>query len=117
MEVKVIEDRENKVLERREVHVRITSNGATAKRSEIRDRLIAVLNSSKDTLILDSIKTEFGTRESTAEVRIYQTKDKAFKTEPRYVLRKNFPDEIKEEPKKEAPKKDEKEQENQKKFK
>lgn len=108
MEVVVIEDRENKVLERREVLVRITFNGATQKRSEIRDRLIAILNSSKDTLILDSVKTEFGAKEATAEVRIYQSKDKAFKTEPRHILRKNFPDEVKKEPKKEAPKKAEK---------
>lgn len=117
MEVKVIEDRENKVLERREVAVRITADGATPKRSEIRDRLIAVLNSSKDTLVLGSVKTEFGAREATADVRIYQSKDRAFKTEPRYILRKNFPDEIKEEPKKEAPKTDEKGAGKPKKFK
>jgi len=108
MEVQVIEDRENKLLERREVAVKITFSGATPTRKEVKDRLIAVLNSDKDKLILGSINTGFGMKEAVADIRIYQSKDNAFKTEPRYVLRKNFPDEVKEEKKapKEKPKKE-----------
>lgn len=123
MEVEILEEKENPLLERKELKVKIAHDAATPKISEVRDKLVAMLGVDKETLILDSFRSKFGARESIGFVKVYKTKERALKVEPRHRLEKNLLVEktkrkekpkaapkTKEEPKKEAPKGEEKKQ-------
>jgi len=102
MEVKILEEKENPLLDRRELKVKIAHDAATPKISEVRDKLAAMLGVDKETLILDSFKSKFGVRESIGFVKVYRTKERALKVEPRHTLEKNL---LIEKAKKEVPKK------------
>ncbi len=123
MEIKVTDEKDNPLLERKELDIQVVYEGATPKREELRNALIAMLNSNKELLILDSLKVKFGAQELTAEARIYKKKEKVLEVEPEYMIARNFPvagakkekpAEKKEKPgkeKKEAPKAEEKKEE------
>ena len=89
MEIEIIEERENPLLERRELTVKVTHDAATPPRDAVREKLIALLNAGKDTVILGSLKSKFGARESIAAVKVYKTKERALQVEPRHLLEKN----------------------------
>ncbi len=89
MEIEIIEERENPLLERRELTVKVTHDAATPTRDAVREKLIALLNAGKDTVILGSLKSKFGVRESIAAVKVYKTKERALQVEPRHALEKN----------------------------
>lgn len=89
MEIEIIEERENPLLERRELTVKVTHDAATPPRDAVREKLIALLNAGKDTVILGSLKSKFGVRESIAAVKVYKTKERALQVEPRHALEKN----------------------------
>lgn len=112
MEIKILEEKENPLLDRRELKVKIAHDAATPKISEVRDKLVAMLGVDKETLILDSFKSKFGAREGIGFVKVYRTKERALKVEPRHRLKKNL---LIEKAKKEvAPKKEEKPKEEKK---
>ncbi len=90
MEVEVISEKENPLLERRDVMVRIKHTGAkTPLRSEIRKLLTAKLSADDDKLILGSLNQSFGVAESLAKVKIYKTKERAVQIESPHLIRKN----------------------------
>ena len=109
MEVKILEEKENPLLDRKELKVRIAHDAATPKISEVRDKLVAMLSVDKETLILDSFRSKFGARESIGFVKVYKTKERALSIEPRHKLEKNLLVEKtkREEKPKAAPKKEE----------
>ncbi|MBI5253241.1 MAG: 30S ribosomal protein S24e [Euryarchaeota archaeon] len=121
MEVTILEEKENPLLDRKELRVKVVHDAATPRISEVRDKMVAMLGVDKETLILDSLKSRFGARESIGFVKVYKTKERALKVEPRHRLEKNLLVEKtkreekpkaapkkKEEPRKEVPKKEEK---------
>lgn len=121
MEVRILEEKENSLLERKELKIKIAHDAATPKISEVRDKLVAMLGVDKETLILDSFRSKFGAKESVGFVKVYKTKERALQVEPRHRLEKNLLVEKtkrkekpkaapkkKEEPRKEVSKKEEK---------
>jgi small subunit ribosomal protein S24e len=110
MKIEILQEKENRLLERKEVKIKVIHDGPTPSRTEVRDKLIATLKTGKDTVILDSFKSKFGSRESVGKVRIYKAKDRAIEVEDRHVLAKNFPEEfgVRKAPKKPKPEKLEK---------
>ncbi|MEK6977826.1 MAG: 30S ribosomal protein S24e [Candidatus Hydrothermarchaeota archaeon] len=115
MEIEIIEERENPLLERRELTVKVTHDAATPTRDAVREKLIALLNAGKDTVILGSLKSKFGVRESIAAVKVYKTKERALQVEPRHALEKNSliekAEKKEEKPKEEKPKPEAKKEE------
>jgi small subunit ribosomal protein S24e len=90
MEVEVISEKENPLLERRDVMVRIKHTGAkTPLRSEIRKLLTAKLSADDDKLILGPLDQSFGVAESLAKVKIYKTQERAVQIESPHLIRKN----------------------------
>lgn len=90
MKVEIIEEKKNPLLEREELRIRVVHDRATPPLSEVRDKIIAMKNASKDTVIVDSFKSRFGIRESIGFVKIYKTKERALQVEPRHRLEKNL---------------------------
>ena len=91
MDVEILEEKENPLLERKEVLVKITHTGAlTPKRSEIRDKLIAKLDADSNRLILSPLNQQYGGAQAIASVKVYKSKERALQVESHHSMRKNF---------------------------
>ncbi|MFH1055911.1 MAG: 30S ribosomal protein S24e [Candidatus Altiarchaeota archaeon] len=102
MEVEITQDRENKLLERREVKFKASFQGPTPKREDVRGKLIALLDSDRELTVLDSMASDYGSKAVKGYVKVYASK-KAMEVEPKYILKRNFA------PKEEKPKEEGKE--------
>ncbi len=93
MDVEVTEEKENPLLERKEVVVRISHKGsATPTREDIRKKLSAKLSASDDRLVIGPLDQSYGAATAIAKVKIYKSKERALRVESPHVIRKNFPE-------------------------
>ncbi|MHC1570558.1 MAG: 30S ribosomal protein S24e [Methermicoccaceae archaeon] len=102
MEIEIIRDRENVLLGRRELKFRVKHEGATPKRSEIRERLMALFNSSSDVLVLESLKPVYGVGQAVGYAKIYSSPERLREVEREHIILRNTPPEQKEAPEEEA---------------
>ncbi len=92
MDVKVLERKDNPLLERAEVKFRVAYDGATPSRQEVRKKLTAILNSDKSLTVIDGMKTDYGSKTATGYAKVYAS-EKALENEPKHVMKRNFPEE------------------------
>jgi small subunit ribosomal protein S24e len=94
MNISIVQEKENPLLDRKEVVVRISHKGATTpKRIEIRNKILAKLGAAEDCLILGPLKQRYGATEALATVKIYRSKKRALELERPHIIKKNFPTE------------------------
>jgi small subunit ribosomal protein S24e len=94
MDIEVIEEKENPLLERKELIVKISHSGAmTPRRGDIRNKIIAKLSADEDKFILGPLNQHYGTTEAVAKVKIYKSKERALQIESPNVIKKNFKEE------------------------
>lgn len=111
MKVEVLSEKENPLLKRKEYEVRIIHDAATPRITEIREKVAASKDIGKGTVVVDSFKSKYGSREVIGAVNVYRTKERAMEIEPKHNLIKNgliiieesSPKKASEEPKEEAP--------------
>jgi small subunit ribosomal protein S24e len=109
MKIEIIEERENPLLNRRELSFKVLHDAATPSRQEVRKKLIALLNAKKETVILDSFTSRYGLKESLGIARVYKSEARAREVESRFLIDKNLVvKKAEEKPKAEKPVKEEK---------
>jgi small subunit ribosomal protein S24e len=89
MQISVIEEKENPLLNRRELQIKIEHPAGTPARIEVKNRVAAELKVEPQQVIVRSMKTSFGKRETVAAVKIYQSAESAQQIEADYVLKRN----------------------------
>lgn len=89
MDIHIIEDKNNPLLNRREVVFRIDHDSATPSRKSIVDRIAATMNSKEGLVIIDNLKTEFGKRETIGYAKIYETEERAKQVERPHIIERN----------------------------
>ena len=90
IEVEIEEEKENKLLKRRDMTVRVYHEAdPTPTRATIKDRVADLVGTSKDNVIIENIKSEFGKEETKVKLRVYDDKEDAQKYERDYVLERN----------------------------
>src|SRR3989344_7789040 len=82
MDVKILNQKENKLLHRKELQVRVESE-STAKRDDLVGKLAALLNVDKSVVVVDSIYQQFGSHKAKSYVKIYESAEHLQKTEPK----------------------------------
>ncbi len=88
MNIVVESKRENKLLGRTELHVRIKTN-APITRKELKTRLAAELGVDEKLIIVDKMKTITGSSDMEAFVKIYKDEEYLNKIEPKYKIERN----------------------------
>ena len=83
MNLKVLEQIDNPLLERKELTVQIENQGSTPTRQELIEKLSASLDAKKELIVIKTIKQRFGLDESTAFVKIYKTEAALKAIEPK----------------------------------
>lgn len=110
MKIEIIKERENPLLKRKELTFKVVHDAATPQRQEVREKLIALLNAKKETVILDSYTSRYGIKESIGTARVYVSEARAVEVENKALIEKNLrPKEAEKKPAVEKPKEEQKE--------
>ncbi|MFP4217333.1 MAG: 30S ribosomal protein S24e [Salinarchaeum sp.] len=89
MDIEIIEEEENPMLHRTDVRFRVHHDDATPERLSVRDSLAAQLNKDAAEVVVRSLDTKFGMRETIGDAKVYETPEYAEEIEQEYMLERN----------------------------
>ncbi|WP_321430816.1 30S ribosomal protein S24e [uncultured Methanolobus sp.] len=89
MDIKIIKDKNNALLNRRELNLTVTFDGATPSRNDVKSKLAAMLNAPLELVIVQKIENEFGKQELKVYVKIYEDEARMKQVEEAYVIERN----------------------------
>ena len=86
-DLEIIDKRDNVLLKRTEVHFRLVhKKEKTPQREAIRDKIAAQVGGKKEGVIIEHMRSRYGTAQTIGYAKIYESADAAKKTEPPYLL-------------------------------
>ena len=89
MDIQVIEAKNNTILNRRELVFKVIHDESTPTRKSVVERLAATQNSKVGLVYVDSLKTEFGKRETIGYAKIYENAERAKEIERAHIVERN----------------------------
>jgi small subunit ribosomal protein S24e len=90
MEINIIEKKENKVLNRNEVKFDcIYAGEATPKTLDVKSKLVSLLSTKKNLIVIDSLQPYFGEARAAGYTKIYDTREDLESIEPENTILKN----------------------------
>lgn len=89
MEVKIKEKKRNELLKRNEVIAEVEEKTIPSKQ-QIREKIAALTNSKPEAMVIQQIKSNFGSPKAQIIARIYDTEEEMKKSERKYVRERNF---------------------------
>jgi ribosomal protein S24E len=94
MEMEILRERENPLLERKEVEFRISHpNAPTPKRAEVLDLLSKKLGVKPELVVIRRISTLHGRSYSSGLAHVYQRAERLLSVEPKHLLERGKPKE------------------------
>ena len=90
MEIKIVEERTNPLLKRRELRFEVAhATAATPTRDTVRTELAKEVHAQKDRVIIERMRPRFGTAVTRGEANIYETADAAKSITREHILVRN----------------------------
>lgn len=90
MEIEFIEEKENKLFNRKEIKFYVDYDGeATPKVLDIKSKLVALLNTNKDLLVVDNVQPHYGEPKALGYAKVYDTAEDLAYIETEHVIAKN----------------------------
>lgn len=90
MEIEFIEEKENKLFNRKEIKFYVDYDGeATPKILHIKSKLVALLNTKKELIVVDNVQPHYGEPKALGYAKVYETVDDLKYIETQHVLAKN----------------------------
>ncbi|HIE31502.1 MAG TPA: 30S ribosomal protein S24e [Methanosarcinales archaeon] len=89
MKIEIIKDEMNVLLNRRDVVFNIISEGTTASRENVKNLLVALLDTKSELLVLDRMNTQYGTQDVLGYARLYDDLQHLQAIEPGYMTLRN----------------------------
>lgn len=89
MDILIREDKNNPLLNRRELDFVVKYEGSTPSRSDVRNKLAAMLNAPFELLIIQKITPIFGMQEAEGYAKLYEDETRMKELELEYVLKRN----------------------------
>jgi ribosomal protein S24E len=95
MEIKIISEKQNKLLKRREISFQVehTQTGYTPPRLEIRKAVAVALKMDEGTVFVKKYETMTGTHLAVGTADVYDSIEQAKLIEPEYIVNRNVPPE------------------------
>jgi len=84
-----LSEKENPLLERKELKFVVKYAGATPSFKEVRETLIEKIKSDEKLTVVDNVKTDYGKTTALGYAKVYAN-EKSIKIEPKYRLQKNL---------------------------
>jgi small subunit ribosomal protein S24e len=86
-DIEIVQKRENVLLKRTEVTFRLThSKEKTPQRDAVRDKLAAHVGGKKEGIIVDFLRSKFGSPVTFGYAKVYESAEAAKKIEPPFLL-------------------------------
>jgi len=90
MEIEFIEEKDNKLFNRKEIKFYVDYDGeATPKILDIKSKLIALLNTKKELIVVDNVQPHYGEPKALGYAKVYDTVDDLTFIETEHVISKN----------------------------
>ncbi|HWR26010.1 MAG TPA: 30S ribosomal protein S24e [Methanosarcina sp.] len=89
MDIKILKDKKNELLNRRELDFAVKYEGPTPSRNDVRSKLAAMLNAPLELLVIQRIKTEYGMQEGKGYAKLYEDANRMKAVELEHVLKRN----------------------------
>jgi small subunit ribosomal protein S24e len=95
MEVKILSEKENPLLKRREVYFQIEHSeiGSTPSKLDVKKAVAAMLKKQAELVFVKKFETKTGTCIASGEANVYDSIEQARFTEPEYIKKRNAPPE------------------------
>jgi len=91
MEIEIEEKRENPLLYRKEIRFVVIHEGeGTPSRAIVKEELAKKLKEKTGNIIIDYIRSHFGSQKSIGYAKVYKSLDDAKKIEPEYIIKRNI---------------------------
>ncbi len=87
--MEVIKEFENKLLERKEVTVRLDSTSSTPSRNDVKEQIAKKFKVKADQIIVQNINSRYGNYSTEAQVYIYKSKDAIAKITSEHIQKRN----------------------------
>jgi small subunit ribosomal protein S24e len=93
MEVKIVSQKQNPMLKRKEVNFEVEHEqaGSTPSRPEIRKAVASALKTDENVVLIRKFKTKTGTRKAVGMANVYDNIEQAKLIEPKYIIERHFP--------------------------
>lgn len=85
MNVSLISTSENRLLERKEVQAEVSFDGATPKRSQLKDAVCQKIAANPELAVLRKVASSFGRKAVKVVLHAYSAKEKMMATEPVHI--------------------------------
>lgn len=90
MEIIIVDEKDNKVFNRKEIKFHVEYEGeSTPKILDIKSKLIALLNTKKDLIVIDNVQPHYGEPKALGYAKIYDTPADLEYIETESVISKN----------------------------
>ncbi len=101
MEVKILSEKTNKLLKRKEVQFQVEHEkpGSTSTRHEVKRAVADVLKTDVDLVFIRKFETRTGTHTAFGTANLYDSVEHAKRVEPTYIVKRNIPEKPEEEKK------------------
>lgn len=95
MEIRITDEKENPLLSRTEIKFECLYHGEpTPKILEVKKKLVAMLNTDKDLLVVDTLRPYFGEGKAEGYAKLYQDKKALKEIEPKHIIEKNLEEKV-----------------------
>ncbi len=89
MDINVTEDKNNALLNRREINFTVKFEGPTPSRNDVRSKLVAMLNAPLDLTIIHKLDGEYGMQELAGYAKIYEDAARMKQVEGKHMVTRN----------------------------
>jgi len=90
-DVKITSERENKLLERREVEFEVSYEQNAPPRKDVAAKLAAKMNAKEDLVVLKRMKTQYGRRLLLGQAKVYRNPEHLKAVEYDYLFQRGKP--------------------------
>lgn len=91
MKLEIVSEKDNPLLKRKEVEVKILQEASTPSRESLKKQVSRDMKVPEERIAIYHIRQPFGRKESIAEVRVYTTKEDLERVEQKYTLERGKP--------------------------
>ena len=89
MDINVTEDKNNALLNRREINFTVKFEGPTPSRNDVKGKLVAMLNAPLDLTIIHKLDGEYGMQELAGYAKIYEDAARMKQVEGKHMVTRN----------------------------
>jgi len=95
MEIKILVEKDNVLLKRKEVVFQVNHNqtGSTPPRLEVKNALAGILKKDANLIFIKKLETKTGTHTAIGVANVYDSFEQAKRIEPEYIINRNIPPE------------------------